>query len=156
MKQSFWTGREFTIKDENDLPAFKVVGQFFSWGHKLRMYDAREREVAYIEQKLLTLKPRFEIYREGRRFAEVVKEWSWFDKSFTLDVPGPNDYAIEGSFWSHEYTFTRKGRRVAEVSKRFWSWSDTYGIDVAPGEDDVAILATCVVIDLVCHEGDGD
>ena len=30
--------------------------------------------------------PKYEIYRQGQLFAEVVKEFSWFNKSFTLDV----------------------------------------------------------------------
>ena len=37
------------------------------------------------------------------------------------------------------------------VSKRFFSLSDTYGIDIAEGEDDVTLLAATVVIDLCCH-----
>ena len=41
------------------------------------------------------------------------------------------------------------GNEVAWVSKAFFSWSDTYGIDIEDGEDDVAILATAVVIDMV-------
>jgi len=43
---------------------------------------------------------------------------------------------------------------VATVSEKFFSWSDTYGIDVVEGEDDLAILATCLIIDLVCHDDD--
>ena len=85
---------------------------------------------------------------------EVTKDWSWFKKSFTLDVPGPNDYSIEGAFWRHDYQFNRSGRVVADVSKAIWSWSDTYGVDIVDGEDDVAILAACIVIDQVLHDGD--
>lgn len=51
----------------------------------------------------------------------------------------------------HEYRFTRQGRPVALVSKQWFAWSDTSGVDVRPGEDDVLILAGTVVIDLACH-----
>jgi uncharacterized protein YxjI len=85
-------------------------------------------------------------------FAEVVKEFTWFKSKFTLDVPGPNDYEITGSFWEHEYSFSRQGRTVASVSKKLFALTDTYGIDIVSGEDDVAILATAVVVDLVCHD----
>jgi uncharacterized protein YxjI len=40
---------------------------------------------------------------------------------------------------------------VARVSKTYFSFSDTYGIQIEPGEDDITILATAVIIDLVCH-----
>ena len=76
--------------------------------------------------------------------------------TFTLDVPGPNDYTVAGSFWDHEYRFERSGREVALVSKALWSWSEYYGVEIEEGEDDLSILATCIVIDLVNHDDDDD
>ena len=73
-----------------------------------------------------------------------------------VDVPGPNDYEVTGNFWGHEYTFTRSAREVARVSKKFFSWADTYGIDIVEGEDDVTILATAAVLDLVAQTRDDD
>jgi uncharacterized protein YxjI len=67
-------------------------------------------------------------------------------------VPGPNDYAIDGSFWRHDYSFQRAGRLVAQVSKALWSWTDSYGIEVAGEEDDVSILCAAIVIDQVLHD----
>ena len=37
------------------------------------------------------------------------------------------------------------------MSKQWFSWSDTYGVDVAQGEDDILILASTVVIDMAVH-----
>ena len=47
------------------------------------------------------------------------------------------------------------GAAVAQVSKRWFSWRDTYGIDIASGEDDVLLLACAVVIDMASHDKDG-
>ena len=150
MKQKIWSlGNSFTIKDANEVDAFRVQGQAFSWGHKLSFQDASGLEVAYIKQRLMSWKPTYEIYRDETKFAEVTRDISWFKSHFTLDVPGPNDYTATGSFLAHEFVFKRSGRQVATVSKKFWAWTDKYGIDIVDGEDDVAILATCVVIDLV-------
>ncbi len=157
LKQKFWSfGDDYSILDENDRTVFQVHGKPFSWGSNLSLMDANGQEVAHIKQKLFSLKPRFEIYKGGELFAEVVKEFSWFKQKFLLDVPGPNDYTIDGSFWEHEFAFHRMGREVARVSKKAWAASDTYGIDIVENEDDVSILATCVVIDLVCHDGKDD
>ncbi len=156
MKQKFWSlGGDFVIKDETEADVYRVRGEAFSWGHKLSFQDMADHELAFISQKLWSLMPKYEIYRDGNPFAEVVREFSWLKSKFTLDVPGPNDYSVTGSFWEHEYAFERLGRQVARVSKDYWAWTDTYGIDIVDGEDDVAILATCVVIDLVCHEQRG-
>ena len=37
------------------------------------------------------------------------------------------------------------------VSKQWFAWSDTYGVDIAEGEDDILILASTVVVDVACH-----
>ena len=88
---------------------------------------------------------------QDQLFAEVVKEHSWFKQKFLLDVPGPNDYEIEGSFWMHEFEFTRHGKTVARVQKKVWDWRDSYGVEIDDGEDEVAILCACIVIDQVLH-----
>jgi uncharacterized protein YxjI len=79
----------------------------------------------------------------------VVKELTFFKDQFTVDIPGPNDYEVTGNFWDHEYRFVRSGRHVASVSKAYFTWADTYGVDILDGEDDITILATVIVIDLV-------
>ncbi len=157
IKEKFWSwGNDFTITDENEVDQFIVDGKAFSWGDKLSFQDISGKELAFISQKMLSFKPRYEIMIGGSVFAEVVKEWSWFKRKFTLDVPGPNDYKIEGSFWEHEFEFTRSGQRVASVSKNYWGWTDSYGVNIIEGEDDVSILCTCIVIDQVLHDGDKD
>ena len=71
---------------------------------------------------------------------------------FFVDVPGPNDLEAKGDFFDHEYEFLLGDRPVAQVSKKWISFTDSYGIDVSAGTDDVLILACAVVIDLCCHE----
>jgi uncharacterized protein YxjI len=51
--------------------------------------------------------------------------------------------------WNHEYAFVRDGQPVAYVSQQWFSFTDTYGVEVLPGTDDVLILACAVVIDEV-------
>ena len=150
MKQKLWAmGDDFTIRNAADEDVFFVDGKAFSFGDKLSFEDMNGNELAFIAQKLLSFKKRYEIYRAGQLCAEVVKEFTFFKDKYTVDIPGPNDYEVTGDFWEHEYTFTRLGRQVARVSKTFFAWSDTYGIDIVDGEDDITILATAVVIDLV-------
>jgi uncharacterized protein YxjI len=43
---------------------------------------------------------------------------------------------------------------VAQVSKTWFSIRDTYGVEIAAGEDDVLILASAVVIDMISHDDD--
>lgn len=153
IKEKFWGfGNNFAITDEKGEPVFEVKGKAFSWGDQLSLQDTEGNELAFIKQKLMSFKPTYYIYIKGELFAEVVKEFSWFSQKFTLDVPGPNDYRIEGSFWKHDYTFSRKSGVAAHVSKKMFSWTDSYAVKVVDGEDDISILCTCIVIDQVLHD----
>ena len=152
MKEKLWAfGDDFTIQDTEGKDVFFVDGKAFSLGKKLSFQDMQGQELAFISQKLLSFRSTFEIYREDQLFAEVVKELSFFKSKFTVDVPGPNDYTVKGNFMNFEYEFERSGSPVARVSKEFFSWGDSYGIDIISNEDDITILATAVVIDMVCH-----
>jgi hypothetical protein len=48
---------------------------------------------------------------------------------------------------ARELAGERDGRKVAEVSKRWFRVRDTYGMEVAPGVDDALIIAVTVCID---------
>jgi uncharacterized protein YxjI len=153
MKQKLFAwGEDFVIKNQAGEDSFFVDGRAFSFGDKLSFQDMQRNELAFIRQKLLAWGPTYEITRNGALAAVVKKHlFTLFRCKFTVDVPGPEDLEAQGSFLDLEYTFTRAGQAVAEVSKRWFSWTDTYGVDVRSGEDDVLILASTVVIDMVCH-----
>jgi uncharacterized protein YxjI len=153
MKQKWLSFADsYAIKTGDERDAFLVQGKVFSWGHKLSVLDLAGNEVAFISQKMLSWGPTYEIYKGGELFAVVKKElFTFFRCTFNIDVPGPDDYTAQGDFLDREYTFTRAAGPVAQISKRFFSWTDTYGIEIIPGEDDVTILAAAVVIDLCCH-----
>jgi len=154
MKQKLFSwGDDFRIKDADGRDVFFVDGKVFTLRDKLSFQDMNGNELAFIRQKLLSLGPKYEIYREGNLAAVVKKHlFTLFRCKFTVDVPGPDDLEAKGSFLDHEYTFWRGDRSVAEVSKKWFSWTDTYGVDIKDGEDDVLLLASTVVIDMVCHQ----
>jgi uncharacterized protein YxjI len=146
-------GNDFAITDADGREIYYVDGRAFSLGDKLSFQDANRREVAFIRQKLLAWGPTYEITRGGDLVAVVKKKlFTLLRHRFFVDVPGPNDLEAQGNFFDHEYEFTQGGRTVAQVSKRWIALTDSYGIDVAAGMDDVLILACVVVIDLACHE----
>lgn len=145
-------GDDFQIRDEQGRDVYFVDGKGFSIGNQLSFRDLAGNELAYIKQKVFAWGPTYEIHRGGALVAVVKRHlFSFLHHRFTVDVPGPNDLEAEGSFTDHEYAFRRGDEVVATVSKRWFSWTDTYGVDVADGEDDVLVLASAVVVDLACH-----
>ena len=153
MKQKMFSwGDDFHIKDESGKDVFFVDGKAFSFGDQLSFQDLSGKELVSIKQKLLSWGPTYEIYKGDQLYAVVKKElFTFFKCKFTVDTPGLDDLEAEGDFLDHEYMFNVDGNAVAQVSKQWFSWSDTYGVDIADGQDDILILASTVVIDMACH-----
>jgi uncharacterized protein YxjI len=152
----FSFGDDYSIRDEVGREVYFVDGKVLRIRQTLEMLDASGREVAVIRKRLISLGPVYEITR-GNSVSVLSKHlFTLFRAKFTLDVPGPGDLEASGSFLEHEFSFTRDGRTVATASKRWFKFADTYGIDVAEGEDDVLILASAVAIDLCLHPDNND
>jgi len=153
MKQKIFAMTDrFVIKNQAEEEVGYIDGRMFSLGHKLSFTDVRGNEVAYIQQKLMSWGPTYEIYRNDQLAAVVKKKLFKMYPTFTVDVPGPDDLTVEGELWQHEYFFVRSGATVATVSKQWWTVADTYGVEVLDSEDHVLILASTLVIDLVHHD----
>lgn len=150
-------GDDFYIEDENGQRAYHVDGRAFSIGDKLSFQDAAGNELLFIKQKLLSWGPTYEFHRGGEVIAVVKKKhFTLFHAKFSIDVPGPDDLEAKGNFFDLEYTFFRGSREVARVSKSWFSIRDTYGVEIASGEDDPLILASAVVIDMISHDNERD
>jgi uncharacterized protein YxjI len=146
-------GDDYLVHDESGRHVYTIDGKAFTLlREKLALLDAQGKEVALIRERLVSLTPSYDIVRDGRLLAVVKKDLvNVFRVGFSVDVPGPHDLEAKGNLIDREYTFTRAGTMVATVSKRWFRFTDTYGVDIAEGEDTVLLLASAVVIDLVCH-----
>jgi uncharacterized protein YxjI len=79
--------------------------------------------------------------------ATVKKALVGLRDRYSIEVDGGADLSAKGNVVDHEYKIERDGETVAEVSKRWFRVRDTYGIEVAPGQDDALILAVTICID---------
>lgn len=149
----FSFGDNFTIKDEHGNDHFIVKGKVFTLGDKLRIYNMAGQELFYIEQKLFRFLPEYTIYKSGRPMASVKKEFTFFKPKFNI-TSSLGNFTIEGNFLGMEFSIFKNSRFVSQVSKRWFSWSDTYGVDIADGEDYGFILALVIVIDQVLHDNE--
>lgn len=141
----------FTIKDEFENDRFIVKGKFFSFGNKLRIYDLNGREASYIEQEMFHFLPRYNIFLNETYAATVKKEMSFFKPSFYIESTMGN-YTMEGEIFSHEFQVFKDGREVAHVSKKWFSFSDTYGVDIEDTENQEFMLSLVIVIDQILYD----
>ena len=148
-ERMFRMGEDSDITDEAGQPVLHVDGKVMSLHNRLVLRDPAGREVGQVHRKLAALRPTYEITLGGKDVAEVRKHlFTPFGERFTIDVPGPSDMEISGDLFSHEFTIERDGQTVATVSKRWLSMTASYSVNVAPGEDDVLILASVLALDL--------
>ena len=70
----------------------------------------------------------------------------------TANMADGPDIEIKGNLLNHEYKMERRGKRIAEISKRWIAIRDTYTIEVDAGEDDALILALTVVVEQMCQD----
>ena len=144
----FAIGDDFWIEDDSGERVFKVDGKALRIRDTLVLEDAAGAELFTIQEKKLRVRDTMEIEREGRTIATIKKALiSPLRDRFSIEVDGGEDMEAKGNVVDHEYKIERGGDRVAEVSKRWFRVRDTYGIEVAPEQDDALLLAVTVCID---------
>ena len=95
-----------------------------------------------------------EIQRDGETLATVKKALlTPLRERFSIEVEDSEDMEAKGNIVDHEYTIKRDGTKVAEVSKRWFRVRDTYGIEIAEGQNEALIVAVAVCIDQMGRVG---
>ena len=147
-------GDDYVIEDESGREAFRVDGKVFTVRDALILEDPAGNKLARIHKKLVSLRTTYEIHREGVPEITISKAlFSPLHCKFHV-ASGDDDLEARGNLLDHEYVFTRNGREVASISKKWFAVRDTYGVDVQEGEDAVLVLACAVAIDRMCHDQD--
>ena len=144
----FSIGDDFWIETESGERAYKVDGKALRVRDTLVLEDPSGTELFTVQEKKLRVRDTMEIERDGRTVATVKKALvSPLRDRFSIEVTDSDDMEAKGNIVDHEYKVERDGHQVAEVSKRWFRVRDTYGIEIAPDQDNALILAVTVCID---------
>jgi uncharacterized protein YxjI len=148
-------GEDFTIEDAEGNRAYEVDGKVMRLRETFELKDRQGNVVATIRGRLVSVRDKMDVLRDGDVVATVTKAlFAPLRQNFKVDIPGGEDLHIDGTILDHEYTLRRGDDVVGQVSKRWFSITDTYGIDVAEGEDDALVLAIAVALDEMAHDKD--
>lgn len=144
-KQRFFSWFDsYDIYDEEGNTVYVVKGQL-AWGHCLKIFDSSDREIGTVRERILTFLPKFEMYLGERYVGCISKEFTFFTPKYNIDC---NGWHIEGNFFEWDYVIlSRDGRRIAQVSKQLFQWTDTYVIDVQDSADALCALMLVLAID---------
>jgi uncharacterized protein YxjI len=146
-------GDDYEIENERGERVYKLDGKALRMRKTIVFKDMDGRELAKIQERMLHIKDSMEIEGpDGNRIAIVKKALiTPLRERWIIKVEDGQDLHVEGNIVDHEYRIERDGAKVAEVSKRWFRIRDTYGIEVAPGESDILILAATAVLDTMAH-----
>lgn len=138
-----WFDR-YDIYNEAGQTVYTVKGEP-SWGHLLRVYDAKGKAIAAVKEKVLSFQPKFEMYLGNDYIGSISKAFSFFAPKFNIDY---NGWQIDGDFFEWDYSIHNAARgRIATVSKELWKLNDFYVIDVNDPQDALCALMLVLAID---------
>jgi uncharacterized protein YxjI len=142
-------GDDFFIQNDQGQRVFKVDGKALRMRDTLVFRDMQGNEVCKIQERVARVRDSMEIEGPGgQRMAMVHKAMiTPLRERFSVKVGDGPDLEIQGNLLDHEY---RIGN-VATVSKKWFRVRDSYGVEIAPGQNDVLILAATVCIDQMVH-----
>jgi uncharacterized protein YxjI len=144
----FAIGDDFWIETEDGQRVFKVDGKALRIRSTFILEAPSGEELFMIQEKKLRIRDTMEIERDGETVATIKKALiTPLRDRFAIDIEGAGELSAKGNIVDHEYEIERDGDKIAEISKRWFRVRDTYGIEVAPGENDALILAATVCID---------
>ena len=163
LKQKMWSmGGSFNVFNANDrrTPVFKVKGKFQLVGFDMTLLElpSRKRIVRIKKEMQFFSMPKVRILDDRNRVVCTIKQkWTWIKPKFWIHMADGTVLSLKGDFsnWNYNITHPTLGI-VASVNRRF-GWTDTYGIQISPGQDIPVMIACAVVVDkLITDHRDDD
>ena len=146
-------GDDFWIENGAGDRVFRVDGKALRLRDTLDFEDARGTKLYRIQTRVLHIRNSMAIEDpDGGRVALVHKALiSPLRERWKVDVEDGDDLEVQGNIVDHEYDIESDGRKVAEISKKWFRVRDTYGVQIAPGADAPLLLAVTVAVDAMAH-----
>ncbi len=150
-------GDDFWIENGEGQKVFKVDGKVFRIRKTLVFEDIKGKKLCQIQERLLTIRDTMVIAGpDGEQMAVIKKALiAPLRDRWSVRVKDGADLDVQGNIFDHEYSIKQGRDKVAEVSKKWFAITDTYGVEVDPGQNDILILAVAIAIDMMAHDDDG-
>lgn len=146
-------GDDFYIKNEAGENVFKVDGKVLRVRDLLVFKDLQGNKLCQIQERMLRVKDTMAIEdADGKEIAKVKKAIiTPVRDRWTVKIRNGPDMDIQGNILDHEYEIKEGRSKVAQVSKKWFRVRDTYGVEIAPDQEDIVILAITVAVDNMAH-----
>ncbi len=137
---------KFTVKDQQENDVYYVEGSFMKIPKTISIMNTARGEIALITKKVFSFLPKFFVEVNGREVLTIKKELSFFKARYTIDAAG---IEVHGNWWDMNFQVLQHGEVVGEVSKEWFTWGDSYKVQILEEETEAIIVALVVAIDCV-------
>ena len=137
---------KFAVKDAEQNEVYFVEGSFMQVPKTFSIMDAARREVAMITKKTFSFLPTFFVEVQGQETVMIKKEFSFFKARYTIDAAG---IEVRGQMWDMDFEVLQNGELIGAVSKKWFTWGDSYQLDIIDEGMESLLVALVVAIDYV-------
>lgn len=150
-------GDDFWIENQAGEKIYKVDGKVLRIRKTLVLENRQGEKLYQIQERLLTIKDTMVVQdADGKDVATIKKALiAPFRDKWDVKVKGGSDLVVQGNILDHEYTVKQDGKKVAEISKKWFRLTDTYGVEIETGQKDILILAVAIAVDMMVHAENG-
>jgi uncharacterized protein YxjI len=147
-------GDDFWIENEESKRVFRVDGKVLRIRKTLVFEDLNGKPLCTIKERLLTIRDTMTIDApDGEQMAVIKKALiTPLRDRWTVKVRNGPDLSVQGNIFDYEYSIKQGWNKVAEISKKWFRLTDTYGVEIDPGQNDILILAIAIAIDMMAHD----
>ncbi len=142
---------DFTVQDEKNEPVFKVHGKFLHIGDDITVTDiAGGQELVHIKQKVISLLPCYDVYRNGELLVRVNKQFHLSGERFKVTGDNGKTYQIVGNIFDWDFSINDEADNVlGRVNRNLSVFRDSYAVEIESEADVPFIIAMALVIELV-------
>jgi uncharacterized protein YxjI len=137
---------KFTVKDQQEKDVFYVEGSFMQIPKTFSIMNTASDEVALITKKAFSFLPKFFVEVNGREVLTIKKEFSFLKARYTIEGEG---IEVHGNWWDMDFQVLQHGEVVGQVSKEWFTWGDSYKVQILDEEMETIMIALVVAIDCV-------
>ncbi|MFD7918018.1 LURP-one-related/scramblase family protein [Streptomyces sp. NPDC059740] len=145
----FGIGDDYWIDDEHGRHVYLVDGKALRLRETFEMKDADGRVLITIHKKWFALRDTMVIERGGEELATIRrKRLSLLRNHYRVELVDGTELDVSGSVLDREFAVEYDGELLAEISRRWLSLRDAYGVNVVREDADPSLLiavAVCVI-----------
>ncbi|MFG2498441.1 LURP-one-related/scramblase family protein [Streptomyces sp. NPDC048441] len=153
-------GDDYWIEDDQGRKVFLVDGKAMRLRETFELKDMEGRVLIDIHAKMLSVRDTMVIERDDQALATVKrKRLSLLRNHYRVALVDGTELDVSGKILDREFAIEYDGELLADISRRWFTVRDTYGLQITRDDADPALLlaiAVCVIRLAEKERGDED